>query len=242
MLSYRSTPDFVPWAGDFAAQLQRLRATLGPSVHQLELLFTDWIPRWRLAQQDEGAHSRDRRWNLRLVFWTFLWQIAQAGASCREAIRQAQALCQAGGAPPPPGTTSPYCQARSGLPTERLQEIHDSVVQEARAATATGDLWRGRVVLVVDGSCVTAPDTAENQAAFPQQSVQKPGCGFPIIRLVGLLNLATGLLDAWATGQWRQHEMTLVQSLWDHLPPGRRPVAIAKPWLRLAPSAAAASC
>src|ERR1019366_1848610 len=71
-----------------------------------------------------------------------------------------------------------------------------------------------------DGSCVTAPDTAENQKAFPQQSVQKPGCGFPIIRLVGLLNLATGLLDAWATGQWRQHEMTLVQTLWDDLRPG----------------------
>jgi len=215
-----NTPDFVPWAGDFAAQLQRLRTTLGPSVHQLERLFTDWIPHWRLAQQDQGAHSRDRCWNLRLVFWTFLWQIAQAGASCREAIRQAQALCQAGGAAPPPDATSPYCQARAGLPTQRLQEIHDGLVQDARAATAAGDLWLGREVRVVDGSCVTAPDTAENQKAFPQQSVQKPGCGFPIIRLVGLLNLATGLLDAWATGQWRQHEMTLVQTLWDELRPG----------------------
>jgi hypothetical protein len=76
----------------------------------------------------------------------------------------------------------------------------------------------GREVLVVDGSCVTAPDTVENQQAFPQQSVQKPGCGFPIIRLVGLLSLATGLLVAWATGQWQQHEMILVQMLWDHLP------------------------
>jgi hypothetical protein len=99
ILSYMSTPDFLPWAGDFAAHLQRLRTTLGPSVHQLELLFTEWIPRWRLAQQEEGAHSRDRRWKLRLVFWTFLWQISQAGASCREAIRQAQALCRAGGTP-----------------------------------------------------------------------------------------------------------------------------------------------
>ena len=155
-----------------------------------------------------------------MVFWTFLWQISQAGASCREAIRQAKALCLAGGAPPPPDTTSPYCQARAGLPLERLQEIHDGLVQESRAATATKDLWRGREVLVVDGSSVTAPDTAENQQAFPQQSVQKPGCGFPIIRLVGLLSLATGLLVAWATGPWQQHELTLLQTLWDHLPAG----------------------
>ena len=68
MLSYMNTPDFTPWAGLFAAQLQRLRTTLGPSIHQLERLFTDWIPHWRLAQQEEGAHSRDRCWNLRLVF------------------------------------------------------------------------------------------------------------------------------------------------------------------------------
>ena len=220
MLSYMSTPDFTPWSGLFAAQLTSLRTTLGSSVHQFERLFSDWIPRSRLAQQEQGAHSRDRRWNLRLVFWTFLWQISQAGASCREAIRQAKALCLAGGAPLPPDTNSPYCQARAALPMERLQEIHDGLVQEARAATAVGDLWMGREVLVADGSCVTAPDTAENQQAFPQQSVQKPGCGFPIIRLVGLLSLATGLLVAWASGQWLQHEMTLLQLLWDHLPPG----------------------
>jgi hypothetical protein len=220
MLSYMGTPDFNPWAGEFAAQLQRLRTTLGPSVHPFERLFTDWIPRWRLAQQEEGAHSRDRCWNLRLVFWTFLWQISQAGASCREAIRQAKALCLAGGTPPPPDTTSPYCQARAGLPLERLQDIHDALVQESRAATATRDLWLGREVLVVDGSSVTAPDTAENQQAFPQQSVQKPGCGFPIIRLVGLLSLATGVLVSWAAGPWQQHELTLLQTLWDSLSPG----------------------
>ena len=220
MLSYMNTPDFVPWAGDFAAHLKSLRTTVGPSIHQLELLFSQWIPRWRLAQQEEGPHSRNRLWNLRLVFWTFLWQVCQAGTACREAIRQAQGLCRANGASPPPDTTSPYCQARAGLPLERLQDMHEALVKEARAATTTADLWLGREVQVVDGSCVTAPDTEENQKAFPQQSVQKPGCGFPIIRLVGLLSLATGLLAAWATGQWQQHEMTLLQTLWDHLSAG----------------------
>src|SRR2546426_5148754 len=97
-----STPDFPPWRGGFAAQLKCLRTTLAPTLHQFELLFTPWIARWRLAQQDEGEHSRDRCWNLRLVFWTFLWQVAQAGASCREAIRQAQALCHLTGGRLPP--------------------------------------------------------------------------------------------------------------------------------------------
>ncbi len=101
------TPDFPDWSGGFAAQVKRLRTTLGPTLHQFELLFNGWIPHWRLAQQDQGNHSRDRRWNLRLTFWTFLWQVAQAGASCREAIRQAQARCRTSARRPPPDEDSP---------------------------------------------------------------------------------------------------------------------------------------
>ena len=213
------TPDFAPWADGFARQFHRLRST-APTLHQFELLFAPWIAHWRLARQDEGPHSRDRLWSLRLVFWTFLWQVAQAGAPCREAIRQAQALCQSNGQRPPPDTTSPYCQARGLLPLERLQEIHDGLVSEANTALASKDLWCGHQVFAVDGSTLTAPDTPENQKAFPQQSVQKPGCGFPIIRWVALLSLATGMLTAWATGHWHQHEVSLLQTLWESLRPG----------------------
>jgi hypothetical protein len=215
-----TTPDFPDWAGGFAYQLRKLRATAAPTLHQLEVLFALWIPHWRLAQEDEGPHSRDRRWNLRLVFWTFLWQVAQAGASCREAIRQAQVLCKNAGRPCPPDTDSPYCQARGGLPVERLQEIHEGLCAEAQEGLALKDLWCGHHVLVVDGSSVTAPDTPANQKVFPQQKVQKPGCGFPIIRLVALLSLATGMLTAWTTGCWSQHEVALLQTLWDYLRPG----------------------
>lgn len=215
------TPDFPAWSGSFAAQLQRLRASTGTTLHQFELLFRTWILPWRLTQQDEGEHSRDRRWNLRLTFWTFLWQVAQAGASCREAIRQAQALCRTQGRCPPPAENSPYCQARASLPRQRLQEIHDGLVSEANTAVASKDLWCGRRVKTVDGCTVTAPDTAPNQKRYPQQSVQKPGCGYPILRIVALLSLATGLITAWAVGAWRESEMgLLLGQLWDDLQAG----------------------
>ncbi|HSA00799.1 MAG TPA: hypothetical protein P5055_08675 [Candidatus Paceibacterota bacterium] len=38
----------------------------------------------------------------------------------------------------------------------------------------------------MDGSTVTLPATPENQAAYPQQKAQKPGCGFPLMRVVAL--------------------------------------------------------
>lgn len=215
-----TTPDFLPWAGAFARQLKRCRCSTAETVHQLELLFGPWIAPWLLAQQDEGDHSRDRCWNLRLVFWTFLWQIAQAGASCREAVRQAQALCQINGQRPPDKATSPYCQARALLPLDRLQQIHNRVVDEANQIIGSGQSWCGRRVLIADGCTVTAPDTVENQKAYPQQAMQRPGCGFPIIRIVVLLSLTTGMLVGWATGNWFEHEVPLLQTLWDHLRPG----------------------
>jgi len=82
----------------------------------IRVLFAPWIAQWRLAQQDEGPHSRERRWNLRLVFWTFAWQVAQAGASCREAIRQARARCHTAGRPLPPEPDSPYLPGARSLP------------------------------------------------------------------------------------------------------------------------------
>lgn len=197
-----------------------MRSASGDALHQFELLFQDYIPRHRLAQEDKGAHSRDRCWNLRLVFWTSLWQVAQSGASCREAIRQAQCLCRLQGRRIPPDTTSPYCQARGNIPLDRLDEIHDGLCREAKHAVSQKDLWCGHHVEVVDGSSCTLPDTPENQAVYPQPSVQKDGCGFPIVGFLVLFNLATGLLTAWVTGTWAQAELILLQQLWGHLHAG----------------------
>ena len=208
------TPDFPHWSGHFQHEVHRLRTVTASALHQFELLFQPFIPRHLLAQEDAGAHSRDRCWNLRLVFWAFLWQVAQAGASCREAIRQAQSLRQLQGGRIPPDTTSPYCQARGNLPLERLDDIDRNLCQEAEKGLAQRDLWCGHPVRVVDGTTATLADTPENQKVYPQQSAQKPGCGFPLLRLVGLFSLATGLLTAWVSGNWHQHEMMLVQSLW----------------------------
>lgn len=214
------TPDFPALAPLFAQHLHQMRTVLGPSLHQWEALLQGWIPRHLLAQEDEGHHSRNRCWNLRLVFWTFLWQVAQAGSSCREAIRHAQNLCRLHQRPIPADSTSPFCQARSQLPLERLDQIHQAVVSEAQAGLSASDLWCGLHVYAVDGTTLTAPDTPENQKAFPQHRGQRAGCGFPLIRLVAFFALATGLITGWVTGAWGQHELALLQKLWDHLRPG----------------------
>ena len=214
------TPDFPPWSGEFDRQAEKCRRAASTSLHQLEALFSPWIPRVCLATTDEGPFCRQRLWPLPLLFWTFLWQIAQAGASCREAIRQAKALCLLGGKPLPPDETSPYCQARAKLPLSLLQRLHDRVVREGEEVVPRRRLWHGHRVLAVDGTCLSLPDTPENQKRYPQQNVQKPGCGFPILRLLALFSLATGMIVSWATGSWYQNELTLLSALWGRFAPG----------------------
>ncbi|WP_231603699.1 hypothetical protein [Neorhodopirellula pilleata] len=46
-------------------------------------------------------------------------------------------------------------------------------------------------------------DTDENQEAYPQMASQKPGCGYPIARMVGVFSLATGALNRMAIGPYK---------------------------------------
>jgi hypothetical protein len=63
--------------------------------------------------------------------------------------------------------------------------------------------WRDRRAYLIDGTTVTMPDTKENQAVYPQQSGQKPGLGFPICRIVGVLCLSSGTIVNAAVGQYK---------------------------------------
>ena len=77
------------------------------------------------------------------------------------------------------------------------------VRQTARKIEAGGSdqwLWKGRRVSIVDGSTSSMPDTPENQRAFPQANTQKIGLGFPVMRYVVLISLATGVVRDLAVG------------------------------------------
>jgi hypothetical protein len=81
-------------------------------------------------------------------------------------------------------------------------------------------LWRGRRVKLVDGTGVSMPDTAQNQQAWPQPKSQKPGCGFPLLKLVGLFCLHTGAMLQTVHGRWNLHDCVLARRLWGLLEAG----------------------
>ena len=94
------------------------------------------------------------------------------------------------------------------------------MIQAVQAAAKDQKLWYGRQVKIADGSCVSMPDTLANQQAYPQPSAQKPGCGFPVMRIVVLFSLVTGAILGLARASLRVGEGTLFRNLWDLFQPG----------------------
>ena len=63
------------------------------------------------------------------------------------------------------------------------------------------------------GTGVSMPGTAAHQKAWPQPSTQKPGCGFPVVKLAACFCLASGALLQWVEGTLKEHDGRLLQKL-----------------------------
>jgi hypothetical protein len=167
-----------------------------------------------------GPHSRDRIYSLPRTFWAWLWQRLNDNASCREVVRQVQALCALQGGPALKEKTGGYCQARAQLPKALLEKALAASAQTAARRAPDLSLLQGRPLKVVDGSGLRLQDTPANQKDFPQPAMQKPGCGFPVMKLVVIFCLASGALLARATGTLRDSEAGLFRRLLSVLKPG----------------------
>ena len=127
----------------------------------------------------------------------FLSQILAEDHSCRAAVDRLLAWRVAHGLPPCSPDTGGYCKARQRLPETLLPRLVRETADPLDAHTTDAWMFHGRRVIIVDGTTVSMPDTPANQAAYPQHTNQRRGCGFPIAQMVVLLCLATGtVLDA----------------------------------------------
>ena len=182
------------------------------SLSRLCEIFGPWLPVTVLSPTARGLNSRRRTYPLPLTFWAFLSQVLSPGSSCREVVRKIQAW-YAPQARIPDGGTSAYCQARRRLPLVGLTALHQTLADKLSARLTTPELWLGRRVKVVDGTGVSMPDTAANQKDWPQPAGQKPGCGFPVVKLVACFCLASGALLHWVEGTLQEHDCRLLQKL-----------------------------
>lgn len=183
------------------------------TLAQLEVRLGRCLPARLLARPAAGPHSRERVYSLPRTFWGWLWQMLNHNAPCREVVRQVQALSALQGGPAVDEDTGGYCQARARLPQPVLEKALAASAATAAQRAPALSLLQGRVLKVVDGSSLRLADTPAHQKRFPQPSSQKPGCGFPVLKLVVLFCLTSGALLARATGTLRESEARLLHRL-----------------------------
>jgi hypothetical protein len=138
-----------------------------------------------------------------VTVWVFLSQCLSPDHSCRDAVARLVAWRVARGQKPCSADTGAYCTARNDLPEEAVQALVRDTGKQSEDESPETWLWHRRKVRVADGSTITMPDTPANQAAYPQQKSQKPGCGFPIARILVIFSLSVGTVLEAAIGKYK---------------------------------------
>lgn len=182
-----------------------IRRAVADARRHGNLYFATLLSQDRILKAFQTTRANWQGWvyTPAVTLWTFLSQCLSPDHSCREAVARFLAWRLARGLPRCSAGTGGYCTARGHLPEEVPQRLMQDIGKEVEDEAPTTWLWHGRKVRVADGSTLTMPDTPANQAAYPQQKSQKPGCGFPIARIVVIFSLSVGTVLEAAFGKYR---------------------------------------
>ena len=220
-MSFYRTPCLLP---------RRFGLLLASFLQRPGLPFADVLPEEAIqrAFDDEGASFADDQEAIDtppVTLWAFLSQVLFKGElrSCVAAVARVAVLLVALERGPCSSNTGAFCRARGKLSQKVIHRIVVDVAEGCEGQVEAAWLWHGRHVYLVDGTTVSMPDTPANQKEYPQMPLQPAGLGFPIVRLVVLLSLATGMLKDMAMGPYagkRTGETALLRQLLGRLAPG----------------------
>jgi hypothetical protein len=205
-----------------AGALRALRAQFGqhPGLPFGDVLSAEQVEQ---ACRDEGLTWRDRLFSPALTLWAFLSQALSPDGSCTAAVARVVAWLARQGRPACSAQTGAYCKARQRLPEGALRRLAHQTGRALHQQVPDAWQWHGRRVKVVDGATLSMPDTPANQAAYPQHNTQKPGLGFPLLRVVTIFCLASGAALEAALGRYqgkRSGENSLLRQMGAGLEPG----------------------
>ena len=173
------------------------------------------VPLRRLHELvEQCGNVRERMYPPLVTLGLFVEQSISSDQACQDAVGRALSLRTALGLRSNGLNTGPYCKARQRLPLSLIQSVAQEVATAAQAAVPGHWRWKGREVKLIDGTTVSMPDTAANQAVFPQNHQQKPGLGFPQARIVGVIGLAGGCVSHWTISACEGHGAHELMHLW----------------------------
>lgn len=171
------------------------------------------------AMEERLLACRHRLFPPAATLEAFISQVLDADASCQQAVNRVMLTRER------PGSvrTGAYCRARQRLPGDVVADLTRHLGHTLAKDVPTAWTWQGRPIKLIDGTTVSMPDTPENQQRFPQQTSQKPGLGFPVARLVAIMDLSSGAVLNAAMGPVKGKgtgEHALLREMLDTFEPG----------------------
>lgn len=113
-------------------------------------------------------------------------------------------------------------QARARLPLRMLQKLVERFCRRCRRyCQGAADVSLGLRVVLVDGFWGSAPDTPVHRKRYGKPGNQKgPSPGYPMLKLLGLLDYSTGLLHRILALPCDFQEISCLQRMFKHLRKG----------------------
>ena len=191
----------------------------------------DALPFGRLLTRDlvldtleaEGHQYRQRVFCPLVTLWAWLSQCLSQDKSLNEAVSRILVNRVASGLPACSASSAGYSKARDRFPLSVMERLAKEVGRNVHNSAQDAWHWRGREVFMADGTGLSMPDTTENQLAFPQITSQVAGLGFPLMRAVALISLATGAVVDFAMAKYAGKgtgESSLLRGMLDTLKSG----------------------
>lgn len=137
--------------------------------------------------QSVGHVWRERKLTPAVTVRLFLLQVLHGNVAISALRHLGQVSLQA----------SSYCAARARLPLALFSQLFDAVQQQVSAVMRCccnddAALLNGRRVLLADATSFSMPDTAALREHFGYPPGQREGCGFPVGKLLGVIDAVSG--------------------------------------------------
>jgi hypothetical protein len=218
-LSYAST-------GQGASDFQRCLAPFlqAPGLPFADVLSEKQIAEAFAAEEVSFGERDDAIYTPGVTLWAFLSQMIFPDPlrSCAAAVARVIVFLTGLGREAPSSDTGNYCRARQKVPENVLKRLALETGKRLESRVPADWLWHSRHVKVADGTTYSMPATDANQETYPQSTAQQPGLGFPILRMMVVLSLATAALCGMALAPYAGKltgESSLLRSLLDGFDP-----------------------
>jgi hypothetical protein len=187
---------------------------------------------FRLLQRQMGVKVRNGIYSARLVIWMMISQRLQAHGTLASSVEQLVqgrfdpllSQCKRAREKKIGLSTGGYCQARQRLPKLLVSRSMDELVERLRSRLLESGSALSRRVYLLDGSSLQLEHEPELVQAFPPASNQHGKSHWPVVRIVVLHDLETGLAERpwWGplNGAQAVSEQALAERAMQPLPAG----------------------